>query len=170
MLEAVEDRLMLGPDLILAALLLLALPVEFGEVLAELAAGDGGSAIIVDVLAVAVQEGDGQRVRPAVLDPHQLAALVDRHERAAQRPLQRIGADPLDPFVDRPVPGFGEAVGPGRIEQQIGAARAHADGARRASDAAAARQGEDERPLPPLRPAAPPRALSRDGGEGDVLG
>ena len=71
MLEAVEDRLMLGPDLILAALLLLALPVELGEVLAELAAGDGGSAIIVDVLAIAVQEGDGQRVRLAVLDPHQ---------------------------------------------------------------------------------------------------
>ena len=111
--ELVEDRLVLGPDLVLAALFLGALPVELGHVLAVGAAGDGGAAVGIDALVAAAEQGDGQRVGLAVLDPDQLAAAEHRHEHAAQCPLQRIGADPLDPFVDRPVQAAAKLSAPG---------------------------------------------------------
>lgn len=162
---------MLGPDLLGPAPLLLLLPVQFGEIGLELAAaGHEIVAVVVDGLVAAGQQGDGERVALAVLDADDLAAAVDGDEGAAERAAERVGAHPLDPLVDRLVPGGGEAVGAVGHDQGIGAARAHADGARRAGDAAAARQGKDERPLPRLRPAAPPDAPTGHGIEGDVLG
>jgi hypothetical protein len=56
--ELVEDGLVLGPHLVLLALLLLALAVELGEILAEFSASRGGvEAIVFDALVPTIQAG-----------------------------------------------------------------------------------------------------------------
>ncbi len=99
---------MLGPDGLGAAALRgfgVVRGVDLGPIVA---ARHGGAAVIVDAMLFAGDEGQRQPVAAAMLDADQFAAAEHRHEGAADRPLQSVGADPLDPLVERAVPGTGE--------------------------------------------------------------
>ena len=104
----------------------------------------------------------------AMLDPPQFSLAVDRHPVAIERALQRAHLQAGKTLVDRLVPSPGEIIGALGIEQAVGGARGHADGASGASHATAAGEGGNEPALPHLGPAVAAPAQAGDGSEGDI--
>ena len=142
--------------------------VEREQVEAVLAPRQRRAAQIVGGACAPAEDGDGEAIVAAMLDPDQFASAVDGDEAADERALEAVGAEVGDADVERLVPCADEAFGVGGVAQAIGAARGQPDVTRGGGDAAAAGERGDERALPLVALAVAALAEARDGGERNV--